>query len=264
MNILIKKLVEGIKVEKTYSELQENKFSHSKNIDDISNMLDNAYDFKKDFLEFKSFLDLIKSITSNTTFSKDKFLKDNSDFINAFDSLLSEENYDELNILLNKIKVRLDNYTENLKIDFVNFFEILQNEFHNIENLSAISDLKIKYNEIGIELFKYQKHLIDFLSKKMISIQEIIKTGSIGYFKNMLVDERDFFNGLVIFFEKAREISDISSLRKKYKLSDKTVNFLLEMITNQETSINSIDMDVLKEIEQFKIFKENLIITIRE
>ncbi len=265
MNILIKKLENAIQIEKNYTKLVGNKSSFDTKIDKISTQYSNANDFKKKFLEFSNFVNLMKSITSNITFNKEDFINDNADFLTAFDLLFSEEKFDELNDLLNNVGSRLDIYTKNLKNDFRVFFETLRNSFNEIEQLSTISDLQIKFNEIGSELFTYtHKSVKDFLSPKLVSIQKAIDNKSIKILKKKIVDDIDLIKKLKLFFDKTKDISDISKIAKKYKLSAKTTVFLLSIINKEDPSLDSIDDVVLEELENFKQFKNNLIISIKE
>ena len=201
MNILIKKLEEVIQVENNFAILIANKSSFKTKIDRISSQYSNAKDFKIKFLEFYNFVNLMNSINSNISFNKEEFNKDNTDFLNAFDVLSSEEKFDELNDLLNNVGSRLEIYSKNLKNDFKTFFETLRSRFNEIASLSAISDLQLKFNEIGSEFFTFnRKSIIDFLIYKLDAIQKTIDNNSIIIFKKKLVDELDFIKKLIIFF----------------------------------------------------------------
>ena len=264
MNELIQKFDECIKIENNYSKLIANKNTFSKELKEISRFLEDAKLFKKNFHGFIVFMNLIKSINSNVSFDKEEFLKENDDFLSKFDTLFSKGNYNELNNLLNNVASRLEFYFKNLKKNFIEFFDSIKNNFNEIKKLSTISDLKNKYNEIGKEYFNLGgKDIKNFLIQKFNSIQKAIDDNSIDKLKKLIQNEQDLIKKLENFFEKTKDISNISHISKKFNLSAETTIFLLDIINNQKPSLDSINENVLNELDVFKQFKSNLVITIK-
>lgn len=261
MNQLIKKLDDSISIENNYKNINSDRFNIEQEIGKLDENIESLKKKKKNFQGFMDLYDIIEQIDKDLLFNKGEFLKDEENILTNFDSCIDEKNYEELNNLLIVIDSNINIYVKTLNEILKQCIDNIETQYNELKKLSTISDLKIEYNKIGNEFFKIENSsIIEFIKQKITKLKNSLNQSKK---REIIKKELDTIININQFFEKTKEISDLSKIAEHYNLSEETTEFLLELITNGSSLLNQLTTNILDELEEhFSQFTKNLIISI--